>query len=330
MTVQISPLVHIEIVVHDAERAYQFLHDAMGAEKVQEEFAAFLDGEMARVIHVGLGDVVLQFIQPLNQEGSWYEQLRDKGPGVHNLTFTAEDMNQVLDALRKEGVEPLFSFPLDWASLVGPENVKPDPHPVYMINTMEKIGFHLEMTESPFKEPPSELPQAKYPTGEDELIGRVSPMLHIELTVPDVEETSRFLKTVFGSERVEERFANFLDSEFMRIIHVNLNNVVLQYCQPLVEQGSWYEQLRDRGPGVHNITFIVENMVETMAAIEEAGAQDLFVFPLAWGDLIGEENLKPDMPPVHMVNTMGMLGFHLELAERPSERELDILYIDYR
>ena len=33
MTVQISPPVHIEIVIHDAEKAYQFLHDAMRAEK---------------------------------------------------------------------------------------------------------------------------------------------------------------------------------------------------------------------------------------------------------------------------------------------------------
>lgn len=330
MAVQISPLVHIEIVVHDAVKAYQFLRDAFGAEKVQEEFAAFLDGPSARVIHVGLGDAVFQFIQPLVQEGSWYEQLRDKGPGVHNLTFTAESMDQTLEALREEGVESLFSFPLDWGSFLGHENVKPDPHPVYMMNTMGKIGFHLEMTESPLKEAPVEPPRSTHATGRDELIGRVSPMLHIELTVPDAEETYRFLHAVFGSERVEERFAGFLDSEFMRIIHVNLGNIVLQYCQPLVEQGSWYEQLRDKGPGVHNITFVVESMDQTMAAIEEAGARDLFAFPLSWGELLGQENVRPNLPPVHMVNTKELLGFHLELSERPTDKELDILYIDYR
>jgi len=330
MAVEISPLVHIEVVVSDAEKAYQFLHDAMGAVKVQEEFAAFLDGEASRVIHVGLGDVVLQFIQPLNRQGSWYEQLRDKGPGVHNLTYTAEDMDQVLDALGKEGVKPRFAFPLDWASLLGPENVKPDPHPVYMIDTMGKIGFHLEMTESPLRAPLPATPASRYPTGKDTLIGRVSPMIHIELVVPDVEETCRFLNAVFGSERVEERFAQFLDGEFMRVVHVSLSNIVLQYCQPLVDRGSWYRQLSNRGPGVHNITFIVDDMAETMSAIEKAGAGDLFTFPLNWGELIGEDNVKPDVPPVHMVNTMDLLGFHLELGERPTDKELDILHIDYR
>ena len=330
MAANISPLVHIEVVVRDAERAYQFLHEAMGAELVQEEFAAFLDGENARVIHVGLGDVVLQFIQPLNEQGSWYEQLRDKGPGVHNLTYVADDMDEVLAALAKENVGPRFSFPLAWGNLLGEENVKANPHPVYMLDTMERIGFHLEMTESPLKEASAAAPLTQYATGRDELIGRVSPMLHIELTVADIDETARFLNAVFGSQRVEERFADFLDSPFMRIVHVNLGNVVLQYCQPRIAQGSWYEQLRDKGPGVHNITFIVDDMAATMMALEKAGASDLFAFPLQWGDLIGADRVRPNLPPVHMVNTMDLLGFHLELSERPSNEELDILYINYR
>jgi len=185
------------------------------------------------------------------------------------------------------------------------------------------------MTESPLKNPPTEMPTAGYATGRDGLIGRVSPMIHIELVVPDAEETYQFLREVFGSEKVEARFAGFLDSEFMHVIHVNLNNVVLQYCQPLMEQGSWYEQLKANGPGVHNITFIVDDMDETMQSIEKAGAQDLFAFPLDWGKLIGPENVKPNIRPVHMVNTMDIVGFHLELSERPSEKELDILYTDY-
>jgi len=323
VAVKISPLVHIEITVNDAEEAYRFLKKAFGAQKVQEEFAGFLDGPNARVVHVGLGDVVFQFVQPIAEEGSWYEQLKTKGPGVHNLTFVVESMEEALKALESEGVSPLFSFPLDWGKLVGPDNLKPNVPPVYMMNTMDKIGFHLELSESPLKQPPA---PPKYATGADELIGNVSPMLHIELTVRDAEETYQFLHKVFGSEKVEIEFANFLDSPFMKIIHVNLGDVVLQYCQPLVEEGSWYEQLKTKGPGVHNITFVVENMDETMKAIESQGVQDLFAFPLDWGQLVGSENVKPDVPPVHMVNTMEKLGFHLELGEKPTDRQIDFLY----
>ncbi|MBW2087247.1 MAG: VOC family protein, partial [Deltaproteobacteria bacterium] len=285
--------------------------------------ASFLDGPNARVIHVGLGDVVLQFIQPIATQGSWYEQLKTKGPGVHNLTFVVDSREETLKALEEEDASPLFSFPLDWSKLIDPANLKPNVPPVYMMNTMEKIGFHLELSESPAVQAPE---AAKYATGADELIGNVSPMLHIELVVHDVEETYQFLHKVFGSEMVEQDFARFLDSPFMKILHVNLGDVVLQYCQPLVEQGSWYEQLRDKGPGVHNITFIVNNMDETIKAIESQGAQDLFTFPLDWGQLVGSENVKPNVPPVHMVNTMEKLGFHLELGERPTDKEINFLY----
>jgi catechol 2,3-dioxygenase-like lactoylglutathione lyase family enzyme len=324
--VKLSNLVHMEMAVRDAEAAFGFLRESLGAQRVQEDFSGFLEANgRARVIHVGLGDIVLQFIQPLNEMGTWSELLK-KGAGVHNLTFIVDDMEEVLRAMEKEGVNPLFSFPLDWAKLAGPENVRPDVPPVYMMDTMSRIGFHLELSESPFKESLSMTQLATHaPEGP---IGQVSPLLHIELVTPDVEETFRFLHNVFGSEPVEEEFADFLDSPFMKIRHMNLSNVVLQYCQPLMPQLSWYELLQERGASVHNITFIVENMEKTMTAIEKAGAADLLTFPLDWGKLIGPENVKENVPPVHMVNTMDILGFHLELSERPTDKKVHFLYTD--
>jgi hypothetical protein len=104
--------------------------------------------------------------------------------------------------------------------------------------------------------------------------------------------------------------------------------VVFQYIQPLVKEGSFYEQVRDKGSGVHNLTFVVKDMNETMRATEAAGASDLFTFPLDWGKLIGPDKVKPDVPPVHMVNIMEKIGFHLELSQRPSDAEMDFLSID--
>jgi catechol 2,3-dioxygenase-like lactoylglutathione lyase family enzyme len=319
MPVDVSPLIHIEMTVHDAEAAYQFLHDVFGAEKVEEEFAAsFLDGPGARVIHVGLGDVVLQFIEPRVEEGSWHEQLKRSGPGVHNLTFVVDDIREVVKALEAEGAPVLFSFPLDWAELVGPQNVKPDAQPVHMVGSMEKIGFHLELAESPLREPPPPAPR--------EIVGAVSPLLHVEIVVRDVDETCRFLHAVFGAERVEKEFASFLDSAFMKIAHVLLGDVVLQLCQPLAQAGSWYEQLRDSGPGVHNITFLVDDLPKVAEAMHWQGVEPLLTFPLDWGQLVGPDNVRPDVPNVHMMNTRGKLGFNLELAEKPSDDLSAFLY----
>ncbi|MHA2283177.1 MAG: hypothetical protein ACXAC5_20235 [Promethearchaeota archaeon] len=338
MTVKFLDLQHIEISVPDAEKAYQILHNVFGAEKVQEEFAGFLDGDYNKVIHVGLGDVVLQFIEPLVEGSSWDVQLKTKGSGVHNLTFGVESAEEAASEMeRLGGIKPLFTFDLEWEKAIPSQFLKPGVKKVFMMDTMEKLGFHLEFADIPFNEEGRKmLPHTKYATGHDELIGEVSPMLHIELVTPDLGKTYELLNTVFGSEKVEIEFANFLDApNFMRTLHVNLSNVVLQYQQPLTEvknfpMGSWYDLLKNNGAYVHNITFVVNDLDDVVEKFKNEGIEPLFTFPLQWEKL--NENIKSEIKPVYMMNTLDQLGFHMEFGEIPSEEERkafsDLLYID--
>ncbi|MFW9943190.1 MAG: VOC family protein [Candidatus Thorarchaeota archaeon] len=335
MTVKFLELLHIEITVPDAERAYQILHNVFGAEKVQEEFAGFLDGEYNKVIHVGLGDVVLQFIQPLVKEGSWYNQLKTKGAGVHNLTFRVESAEEAAKEMEKlGGIKPLFTFDLEWKNMIPAQMLKTEVGKVFMMDAMEKLGFHLEFGDSPVKEGVDVFPQTRYATGRDELIGSVSPMMHIELVTPDIEKTYELLHKVFGSEKVEIEFANFLDNPASRCVHVNLSNVVLQYIQPMVkipnEFGSWYNLLEKNGCYVHNITFVVDDLDDVVEKFKKEGIEPLFTFPLQWKKL--NENMKSKIKPVHMMNTLDQLGFHMEFGEIPTEEERkafsDLLYTD--
>jgi len=152
MAVKISPLVHIEIVVRDAEEAYRFLKRVFGAEKTQLKFAGMLDGPGAHVVHVELGRTILQFIEPRQEGTLWWDFLKEKGPGVHNLTFTVENMEETVKALEKEGAEVLLKFPLDWsymAEILPPGiNIEENPQPVHMIEAMEKVGFRIELGEA--------------------------------------------------------------------------------------------------------------------------------------------------------------------------------------
>ena len=338
MTVKFLDLVHIEISVPDAEKAYQILHNVFGAEKVQEEFAGFLDGEYIKVIHVGLGDVVLQFIEPLVEGSSWDTQLKTKGAGVHNLTFGVENAEETAKEMEKLGdIKPLFTSVLEWGKVIPSEFLNPKAGKLFMMDSMEKLGFHLEFSDNPFKEEArATMPQTRYMTDKDELIGSVSPMMHIELVTPEIEKTYELLHKVFGSEKVEIDFANFLDApNFMRTLHVNLSNVVLQYQQPLIElkdlpMGSWYDLLKKNGSYVHNITFIVDDLDDVVERFKKEGIGPLFTFPLQWEKL--NENMKSKIKPVHMMNTIEKLGFYIEFGEIPSEEERkafsDLLFID--
>lgn len=153
MPAKISPLVHIEIVVRNAEEAYRFLKRVFGAEKTQIGFASFLDGPVNHVVHVELGGVVLQFIEPRMAGTLWSDFLKEKGPGVHNLTFVVDNLKDTVKALKNEGAPVLLTFPLNWtefAKLLPPGvSFKPDHPPVHMIGSEEKIGFRLELGEAP-------------------------------------------------------------------------------------------------------------------------------------------------------------------------------------
>jgi catechol 2,3-dioxygenase-like lactoylglutathione lyase family enzyme len=155
-------------------------------------------------------------------------------------------------------------------------------------------------------------------------------MLHIELVVPNIEKTCQFLNDVFGSEKVEVEFADFLDGEFSKVVHINLSNVVLQYIQPLQKVASWYEQLQKSGPGVHNITFLVSDIKKTVDSFKNNGISHQISFPLEWENLVGKEDFNPNSRTVHIFNTMDKLGFHLELFERPSKTKTDYMFTEVK
>jgi catechol 2,3-dioxygenase-like lactoylglutathione lyase family enzyme len=149
-------MVHIEIVVRDADAAADFLGRVFGARRTEPEMVRLLNETAAgllKVEHVEMGGVVLQFIEPLTDgDDVWAEHLRKKGPGVHNLTFIVDDMQGAADALAREGAPTLFTFDLDWTKLSGPELVRENVPPVHMVGSEEIVGFRLELSESPLKE----------------------------------------------------------------------------------------------------------------------------------------------------------------------------------
>ena len=155
MPVNVSPLVHIEIVVKDVNVAVAFLERVFGAERTEQDIVKFLNEAalgLLKVEHVQLGNVVLQFIEPSPEGGDvWAEHLRKKGPGVHNLTFQVDNLLETSEILAKEGAPTLFTMPLNWEKLVGPDNVRENVPPVHMVGSEEIVGFRLELYENPFK-----------------------------------------------------------------------------------------------------------------------------------------------------------------------------------
>ncbi|MFW9999706.1 MAG: VOC family protein [Candidatus Hermodarchaeota archaeon] len=153
MVIEVSPLVHIEIVVPDAEKAFEFLNRVFGAKKVEEDLANYLSRSPAvKVVHVQLGNVILQFIEPLKEGTLWSDHLKEKGPGVHNLNFHVKDVKEVAKVFKEEGLKTLFKLRVDRTQFIDPEDLRPDIPPVYMLEANDIVGFRFELGEIPYKE----------------------------------------------------------------------------------------------------------------------------------------------------------------------------------
>ena len=320
MTIVLSELAHIKVTVRDAEKAYQILHNIFGAEKLKENVV----NSFIKIVYVGIGDFVLQFIEPIAENGPFYDQLQTKGPGVHSLAYCVENVKETVETLEKEGgIVPLYSWDReeeDYVKSIPSEFLNTHIKSRYMMNTMEKIGFHLEFGEKPQL---SELisPKTEYVTGSDHLIGDASTMLHIELVTPDEEKTYEFLHKMFGSKKVEKLFSSLISTEFMPIIHVNLSNVVLQYCQPQPNMGTWFEILSKNGSYVHNLNFLVDDIEKTVKKFREEKIRRIF-----------KQKLTPDAEThYYMMKSLDQLGFHLEHGENPADPiPKGFLFIDYK
>lgn len=150
----------------------------------------------------------------------------------------------------------------------------------------------------------------------------LSPLVHIEIVVRDAEKAFEFLNRVFGAEKTEIEFANFLSrSPVAKVVHVQLGNVILQFIEPTGEKVKtlWSEHLEEKGPGVHNLTFLVKDVKAAAKALKEEGAKTLLKMSFDWTKLLNPEDLREKIPPVHMIGGEDIVGFRFELAESPNK-----------
>jgi len=61
------------------------------------------------------------------------------------LTFFVDDLKETADVLNQEGAPVFWSGSIDWSKLVVSEKLNSESL-VYLIDTMEKLGFHLELS----------------------------------------------------------------------------------------------------------------------------------------------------------------------------------------
>jgi methylmalonyl-CoA/ethylmalonyl-CoA epimerase len=88
MTAPLRGIDHVAVLVRDTVAALPYFTDVLGLAVTSSET---LDRPHVRLTFLDAGNVAIQLVEPLDDEGPIAAELAARGEGVHHLCFTADD-----------------------------------------------------------------------------------------------------------------------------------------------------------------------------------------------------------------------------------------------
>jgi methylmalonyl-CoA/ethylmalonyl-CoA epimerase len=101
---------HVGIAVPDLDEAIAFYRDNFGVVSVHEETNEE-QGVREAMLAVGDGATRIQLLAPLSAESTIAKFIGRNGPGVQQVAYTVENIEQVSATLRERGLRLLYDAP---------------------------------------------------------------------------------------------------------------------------------------------------------------------------------------------------------------------------
>jgi methylmalonyl-CoA/ethylmalonyl-CoA epimerase len=105
-----SKIDHVGIAVPDLDEAIAFYRDTFGILSVHEEINEE-QGVREAMLSVGDGSTRIQLLAPLTPESTIAKFIGRSGPGVQQVAYTVEDVEDVSAQLRAKGLRLLYDAP---------------------------------------------------------------------------------------------------------------------------------------------------------------------------------------------------------------------------
>jgi methylmalonyl-CoA epimerase len=100
---------HIGIAVSNLDEAIKYYVGTLGG--TQRTPVVTPPGMGLSFVKIALGNVVLEFLTPVDDKGQIAEFLTNHGEGLHHLAVEVEDMQQTIDDLSTRGVKAVDKKP---------------------------------------------------------------------------------------------------------------------------------------------------------------------------------------------------------------------------
>jgi len=101
---------HVGIAVADLDAAIAFYRDTFGIVSVHEEVNTE-QGVREAMLAVGDGATRIQLLAPLDETSTIAKFLDRNGPGIQQLAYTVDDIDDVSEKLRAQGLRLIYEQP---------------------------------------------------------------------------------------------------------------------------------------------------------------------------------------------------------------------------
>ncbi len=132
----------------------------------------------------------------------------------------------------------------------------------------------------------------------------------VALAVPDLDEAQAFFEGWFGARFQPEEF---IEDMGIRYRPFEIGESMMELLQPTREDSPVAKFLKTRGPGVHHITFEVDDLDEAIAELEQRGGRIAYTHTYAEGVTFEGQVWREAF--IHPKDAFGVL---IHLAEKKS------------
>ncbi len=97
---------HIGIAVEDIATIMPFLRDVLGLREVDLD-----DADGARIVGFSAGEPLVELLEAEDAESPIARFLAKRGPGIHHICFSVDDLDATLERCRRAGIQLIDERP---------------------------------------------------------------------------------------------------------------------------------------------------------------------------------------------------------------------------
>jgi methylmalonyl-CoA epimerase len=97
---------HIGIAIRTLTESVPFFRDVLGLEKAQLD-----DADGARIVGFTAGEALVELLEADDPDSPIARFVAKRGPGIHHICFSVDDLDGMLERCRKAGVEIIDQVP---------------------------------------------------------------------------------------------------------------------------------------------------------------------------------------------------------------------------